>query len=131
MGAISIKYIAYRRRGIYRVDELLVDKVLDRSGNWLGLDGVDRGPSKTEETIVAVVLEEARAQLLSELDSLPGDSEVADSDGIGVDVARCRRAIAVTDVPGAGRFLGSGGLGGVVDVVTLGVPLDVGKLGAV
>ena len=131
MGAVSIMHITYRRHRIYRVDELLADKVLNRSSNWLGLDGVDRGPSKTEETIVAVVLEEARAQLLSELDSLSGDSEVANGDGIGVDVARCRRAIAVTDVPGSGRFLGSGGLGGVIDVVTLGVPLDVSKLGAV
>ena len=119
MGAISIKYIAYRRRGIYRVDELLVDKVLDRSSDRLGLDGVDRGPSKTEETIVAVVLEEARAELLRELDRLAGDREVPQGDRLRVDVARRRGAVPIADVPRAARLLGRGRLGGVVDGVAL------------
>ena len=114
-----------------RVDQLLVDHVLNGSCHRPGRDGVDSRPGQTEETVVAAILEEAGAEPLRELNGLTGNGNVGDSDGIGVDVARCRRAIDVTDVPGTGRFLGSGGLGGVIDVVTLGVPLDVGKLGAV
>lgn len=62
---------------------------------------VDSGPGEAEQAVVATVLEEARAELLGELDGLVGDRDVPHRHGLGVDVARGRRAVAVADVPGA------------------------------
>ena len=113
----------------HRVDQLLVDHVLNGSCHRPGRDGVDSRPGQTEETVVAAILEEAGAELLRELDCLARDRDVAHGDGLAVDVTRGGGAVAVADVPGAGRLLGGGRLGGVVDVVAL-VARRAGELGA-
>lgn len=120
-----------KTRHSYRVDQLLVDHVLHRGGDRLGLDGVDLGPREAQQTVVSAVLEEARAELLGELDGLALDDHIRNGDGIRVDVARGRGTVAIADVPGAGRLLRGGRLGGIVDGVALGLPRGARELGAV
>ena len=103
----------------HRVDELLVDQVLHGRSHRARVHGVDGGPREAQQPVVAAVLEEARAELLRELDRLAGDGEVAQGDRLRVDVARRRGAVPIADVPRAARLLGRGRLGGVVDGVAL------------
>ena len=81
------------------VDQLLVDHVLHGRSHRPGVDRVDRRPREAQETVVATVLEEAGAEFLRELDSLARNSDVADCDGLVVDVPGGGRAVAVADVP--------------------------------
>ena len=90
--------------------------VVVKAGEQAG--GEQRG-GETKETIVAAVLEGTGAELFCQLDGLSRDGNVAQGDGLGVDITGGGEAVTVADVPGAASLLGGRGLGGVVDVVTL------------
>jgi hypothetical protein len=98
------------------VGELGLDGVKE-GGLSLGLDGVDGAESKTQETVVVLVLDELLADLGSSLDSLARGSDRANLNSVLVDITASGGAITVGDGPGSTRDLGT--VVGLVDIVTL------------
>ena len=111
------------------VNQFLVNHVLHRCVDRVGRDGVDARPSKTQETIVAAVREEAAAEFLCTLDGLVGDGDPGDGDDVGIDITRGRGAVSVRNVPGACGVLCGAGFCGVVDGVRPGVLPRICELG--
>lgn len=58
-------------------------------------DGVDGAESQTQQTIVVLVLQELRADLLGSLNSLASGLDSTNSDGVLVDITASTAAIAV------------------------------------
>ena len=94
----------------------------------LGLDGIDRGEAKAEETVVTDVLLELGAHLLGELNGLVGERGLANGDGVGVDIAARARLVTVGDAPGVPlELVGGAGLRWVINDMT--IDLVGGSLG--
>lgn len=68
---------------------ILADHVFNRSLDRCRLDGVDRAPGQTQETITGALNELIR-DLVGDLHSLVLNSETADVDNIGTDSTACR-----------------------------------------
>lgn len=67
----------------------------------LGLDGVELGKGKTEETVVVGVLDERLGDGGGELDGLGSDSGATNVDRVGTDVSGGSGAITVADLEGS------------------------------
>ena len=94
--------------------------VVEEGQLLLGLDGVDGGKGQAEKAIVAGVLLELGAHLFGEFDSLVGESGLANSNGIGVDISTRAAPITIADAPSVAlELIGGARLGWVVGVVTI------------
>lgn len=92
----------------------------------LGLDSVDAAESETEETVAGGVLGERAGHSGGSLNSLGGGSDVADGDGVSVDITAGGAAVTVGDLPGSTAELLAGA--GVVVVVARAGTLGVGSV---